>query len=198
MAVFNYLSDHWVELIGFVFGIVYVVLIIREHAWGWVAGSINVMIYIVVFYQSGLYGMSLLQVFYLLVSIYGFLLWRGHLPSKNQNRIEKIRNMPVNIGWLLTLSVFAASLLAGYMLSITDSPVPRIDGLTTVLGLAATWMTARKYIENWLVWIINDLICVVIYAYLGLYLTTALYFVFLVMAVVGYVAWRKKMELQKG
>jgi len=197
MGVVNYLSDHLIELTGFLFGVIYVVLVIREHYLCWVAGSINVIIYIVVFYQNSLYGMSLLQLFYLFMSIYGFLLWRGLYKPPGGTGAQQIRNIPVKLGWIVAAMVFIAAIVTGYLLSYTDSTIPRIDGATTILGLAATWMTARKFIENWLVWIVNDLVCVLVYLWIGLYLTAALYLVFFVMAIVGYLAWRKRIDPAK-
>jgi nicotinamide mononucleotide transporter len=197
MDVAEYFLENYIELTGFLFGVIYVILVIREHYLCWVAGSINVVIYIVVFFHNNLYGMSLLQVFYLIMSVYGFLLWRGVLETKGKrNSGQVISNMPWKTWLFIMILLMLTVLLTGYLLSFTDSEIPWLDSLITMMGLAATWMTARKYIESWWVWIVNDLICVFVYLYLELYLTAALYAVFFVMAIVGYFAWRKRMQTE--
>lgn len=190
MILFDYISENYIELLGFMAGIAYVVLAIREHYWCWVFGIINVGIYIFVFFQGKLYGMMSLQVIYLGMSVYGLIRWRG-LSADSGTNILKIPNKTFVISML---SMVVLMLLSVWILKFTDNTSPWMDGGITAMGLVATWMTARKYLENWLVWIVNDAICVVFYFYSGLYLTTVLYAVFMVMAVVGYREWKRKLE----
>jgi nicotinamide mononucleotide transporter len=189
--ILQYCTDNYIELLASLFGVIYVILAIRENIWCWIAGIINVSLYIFVFWQSRIYGMMGLQTIYLFMSVYGLVLWAGLIRKKNSRGDLPVTLTPRKTGWiLLTFTIFAA-LLAGYLLSFTDNLIPYMDGLTSALGLVATWMTARKYLENWLVWIVNDVICVALYAYMGLWLTMGLYLIFAIMAVVGYYTWRK-------
>jgi nicotinamide mononucleotide transporter len=190
MTFIAYLSENYIELLGFLFGIVYVVLAIRENYWCWLFGMVNVAMYIVVFLQGKLYGMMSLQVIYLGMSVYGLIRWRGKTGDAG-GRVQKI---PTRTLLISLLSILFLTLLSVWILRFTDNSSPWMDGLITAMGLVATWMTARKYLENWLVWIVNDAICVGFYLYAGLYLTTVLYAIFLTMAVVGYIEWKRKME----
>lgn len=214
MTILDYLSANMIEFLGFLFGVIYVILAIRENFWCWIAGLVNVVMYIIVFYEQSLYGMMGLQVIYLFMSFYGLFLWsglnkliklKGIFPGiknpevvsdeagrKNIKEVPQITRMPAGYLWFVAGSIVVCTLIAGYFLTFTDNEIPWMDGLITAMGLAATWMTARKYIENWLVWIVNDLICVFLYFYLGLYLTAAFYIILFTMAIVGYFEWKKK------
>jgi nicotinamide mononucleotide transporter len=190
----QYLTSNWVELLGFAFGILYVILIIRENVWGWVAGIANVGLYIVIFFGNRIYGAGILQCIYLAMSMYGLYSWLGRGKKSDQKKTPSISRTPI-YRWLpILLFIFAGSISGGILLSYSDNPVPYWDGITTALGLAATWMTARKYLENWLVWIVNDIICTLVYASQLMYLTTILYLVLATMAVVGYLQWRKSLK----
>ncbi len=198
MAILDYLSDNIIEFLGFLFGVIYVILAIKENFWCWIAGIVNVVMYIIVFYERSLYGMMGLQVVYLFMSIYGLLLWSGvYHPEKSKNKKPQIIHITTSWIWILSFSVITATFLTGFLLTYTDNEIPWTDGLITSIGLAATWMTARKYIENWLVWIGNDMLCIFIYLYLGLYLTMAFYIILFIMAIVGYIEWKKKMTTEK-
>jgi nicotinamide mononucleotide transporter len=82
------------------------------------------------------------------------------------------------------------------LLHLTDSPVPYLDAVSTSLSIVATWMLARKILENWLLWIVADLISTGLYIYKGLWPTTVLFLVYTVLAVVGYFQWKRSLEVQ--
>jgi nicotinamide mononucleotide transporter len=169
------------------------VLATRQNVWCWTAGIVNVLMYIVVFYRSGLYGDSALQVFYLFMSFYGLFLW----VRKNDDKSGAVSiSTTSSVKWIqLSFLTLFSTLLFGYTLdNFTDSSIPYWDGLTTALGLFATWMTARKLIENWLVWIFTDLLCTGIYFYKELYTTMVFYFILAILAVNGYYQWKKQMQ----
>jgi nicotinamide mononucleotide transporter len=190
-TVFNYLIGNLIEILGFLFGIVYVILAIRENFWCWMAGIVNVLMYIIVFYQSAVYGMMGLQVIYLFMSVYGLVLWSGWLQKKSVKEHRPIVRIEPRHWWIYLALIAVLAMTIGWFLNFTDNTIPWMDGLTTSMGLVATWMTAKKYIESWLVWIVSDLICVGLYAYIGLTLTMVFYIVLFAMAIVGYFQWRK-------
>lgn len=196
-TVINYLIGNSIEILGFLFGIIYVILAIRENFWCWMAGIVNVLMYIIVFYNSAVYGMMGLQIIYLVMSVYGLVVWSGWLKKKGEKAQPPVVTTPITQRWKLIVVVAGLALTIGWVLSFSDNTIPWMDGLTTSLGLAATWMTARKYIESWLVWIVSDLICVGLYAYIGLPLTMVFYIVLFAMAIVGYLQWRKSMNTIK-
>jgi len=190
--VIAWLSDNYIELLASVLGILYVILAIRQNIWCWMAGIINVALYIFIFLNARLYGDMALQVFYLLMSIYGWYSWKFG-KSKNKE-VLVVTRLTQNFTFLLLVILTILSVGFGYLLSFTNSDIPYWDGLTTALGLIATWMIARKIIENWLVWIFTDLLCVGIYYYKELYPTAIFYLIMAILAVVAYYKWKKDMR----
>ncbi len=188
-----YILSHYIELLGFFFGVIYVIMAIRENPWCWIAGIVNVGMYMVVFYQSRLYGAAVLQVIYLAMSVYGLLFWMG-IGSKKEKHVPAITHTPPRLWLLLIILMALGSAVLGILLSYTDNSIPYWDGITTAMGLTATWMAARKYLQNWMLWIVNDILCTIIYGSQGLYLTMALYLFLGIMAIVGYLQWRRKLQ----
>ena len=180
------------ELAGVVFGILYVLLAIRERVWCWPAGLANALLFLVVFFHARLYGASFLQGVYLLLSIYGWRQWlRG---GKDGGRLAVSRTPAA---WAVGLGAAVVVASAGFGIYLryrTDAALPFTDAATTATSLAAQWMTTRKWLESWLVWIAVDLVYVVMYVSQALYPTAGLYLVFLVLAGFGYGEWRKAMR----
>ena len=177
-----------VEVAGAVFGVAYVVLAIRENAWCWPAGLANAGLYLAVFFHARLYGAAALQAVYLVLSCYGWWLW---LRGGEQHGRLRVSRTPVR--WAIALSALALAATAGlglYLERRTDAALPFPDAATTAASLAAQWMTTRKWVESWLVWIAVDAAYVAIYLSQALYPTAGLYVVFLVMAVLGFREWR--------
>lgn len=195
-AVSAYLVANQIEIWGFLFGIAYVVLATRQSVWCWPAGIVNVIMYILVFWRSGLYGDSALQVFYLGMSFYGLYLWLR--PKSSTGGTLQITTTTATRLGVLGLLTLASTALFGYILdNYTDSTIPYLDGFTTALGLFATWMTARKLLENWLVWIFTNLLCTGIYFYKELYTTMVFYFILTVLAINGYYQWKRQWKQQQ-
>ncbi len=171
-----------------VFGLTYVLLAIRESAWCWPAGIVNVLLYAAVFTQARLYGVAGLQLVYLGFSIYGWHLWRHGGEGRGRLRVSRT---PPRWAWGLAAGSALGTLgLGSFFAWHTDDALPFLDGGTTAVSLAAQWMTTRKWLENWLAWIAVDAVSVGMYTSQRLYGTAGLYLAFLVMAVLGYREWR--------
>lgn len=180
------------EIAGVVCGALGVWLTIRQHVWCWPVGILNVTLFIVVFLHARLYGAMALQVVYLALSIYGWYAWLHGASGDGRLRVS---NTPRRwLGGLLILATVAGVALAILLRSRTDEALPFWDAGTTTFSLAAQWMTTRKWLENWIVWIVVDVVYVGMYASQGLYPTAGLYAVFVVMAVLGYLEWRRSMR----
>lgn len=182
---------NYFELLASIFGITYVILATQQNIWCWMAGIINVTLYIFIFFNARLYGDMGLQIFYLVLSIYGWYSWKFG-KSKNKKELV-ITKLSINTGLILLAISAVFSICFGYLISYTNSDVPYWDGITTALGLVATWMTARKILENWLVWIFTDLLCVGIYFYKELHPTSVFYLIMTILAVISYFKWKKDM-----
>lgn len=174
------------------FGLVYVVLAIRESAWCWPAGIANAALFLVAYTQARLYGGAGLQVVYLVVSFYGWYAWLH--GGEDHGRLPVSRSPVLWLG-LLAAAGAAATLGFGLFLKYrTDAALPFPDAATTSFSLVAQWMATRKWLENWIVWIVVDAAYVVVCLSQRLYPMSALYAVFLVLAVLGYREWRASYE----
>jgi nicotinamide mononucleotide transporter len=187
----QYLAQNKLEVFAVILSIAGVWLTAKEKIITWPVGIISCAVYAYIFFNDALYGDSSLQVFYVLISFYGWYEW--------MYGGEKDDTLHVSAASLKTLAVLLilcipGTLLIRMLLSLTNSNTPYLDSITTALSLAATWMMAKKLIENWLVWILTDLIYVGLYVIKHLYLTSLLYFIFTLLAVYGYYVWKKQMK----
>ena len=151
----------------------------------------NVVLYAIVFYEAKLYADMGLQVVYVALSVYGWYEWLH--GGENRTELHVTRTGP-RLGALLALIAVAGSVLLGTLLHrATDASLPFMDSALSSTSLVAQWMMTRKKLENWLVWSAVDVLYIGMFIYKGLYLTSALYAVFLALAVRGYVEWRRSM-----
>jgi nicotinamide mononucleotide transporter len=193
-SITEWLLSNRIELLGAILGILYVVLSIRQNIFTWPTGLLTSALYIVVFFKSALYASMALQVYYVFISIYGWYFWlRGkNTNNKSQATVQNIsRKLLVRIG-IVTILIYGFILFI--LINFSDSDVPFMDSLTTSLSITATWMLARKYIENWLIWIFVDIVSSGLYIYKNLWPTVILFSVYTVMAFIGYVEWKKDLK----
>ncbi|KPI22902.1 nicotinamide mononucleotide transporter PnuC [Actinobacteria bacterium OV450] len=183
----------WTEILGFVTGALCVWLVARQHVANWPIGIANNVFFIVLFVRSGLYADAGLQIVFVALAAFGWWTWTHGggpgsaqaLPVRRTTRTE----------WAALGAAGAAGVLGLTLLlsRVTDSTVPFWDALTTGLSLMATYGQCRKLLESWWLWIAADLVYIPLYAYKGLYLTSALYAGFLALCVVGLLGWRRTM-----
>jgi len=179
------------ECIGFVFGIIGVWLTIRQNILCFPAGIVNVGIYSFIFFDSRMYANALLQLVYLALLIYGWIHWKSRTASAQ----FPVTTAGRSLSFILLIIGVTTSILLGYLMKeTTDAPLPYWDATTTSMSLIAQWMVARKKIENWLLWVAADVIYVGMYIAQSLYLTAVLYFIFLILAIKGYIEWRKALN----
>ncbi len=178
-----------VEIVAVAFGLVSVWLSAREHIAAWPTAIVNVGIFFFLFWDARLYADSVLQLFYLGLSIYGWWAWLHGGAQKSALRVSRAgrRVFAIGVPLVLTSGVVLGTLLD----RLTDSPVPYLDAMLTSTSLFAQWMMTRKMLENWIVWIIADIIYVPMFVSRGLPFTAIQYAVFLVLACLGYVNWRR-------
>ncbi len=189
----NWLTDHYIEIFGAVAGIVFVVLEIRQNVLLWPVGIITSAVYIWVFLTSKFYADMALQVYYLVVSFYGWYVWIKGGEKSDLPLPVTLTGRRIGI-WLSLISV-VLFLAIWYVLKYhTDSPVPVGDAFTTALSVVATWMLARKLLEHWYLWIIVNIVSLALYIYKGLYPTSVLFAVYLVMAFAGLISWKRSMD----
>lgn len=177
------------EVLGFLTGAICVYLNTRQNVLGWFFGIINAVLYAAVFWQVRLYADMGLQGYYFLTSIYGWWMWKF---GGNSHDGVRVTHTPAKLYPLFFVIFIAATLSWGFLLGkFTNGTLTYADSALTIASLIAQWMMARKYLENWIIWIVADACYVGMYFYKDLHLTAILYFVFLILAVMGYVQWKR-------
>ena len=176
------------EVLGVLFGIVSVYLTVRENIWCWPTGLVNVGLFIIVFFQAKLYADMGLQVLYVVLCLYGWYAWLHGGPGRGRLAVSRTP-APALMGLLAAGLAFAIP-LGVFLRRATDASLPFVDASTSSFSVVAQAMQTKKWIENWWVWIVVDVVYVGMYVYKGLFLTAGLYTLFLVLAVMGLVQWR--------
>ena len=186
------------ELFGTVIGIIYLWLEYRASIYLWIAGIIMPAIYIFIYYDAGLYADCGINIYYLLIALYGWIAWKSgfRLWGKNEKSGElPISHTPKYIWPRIATAYIAAQLFITWILiEYTDSTVPIADSFTTALSIVGMWMLARKYIEQWWVWCIVDVASSALYIHKELYFTATLYAFYAIIAIFGYRKWKKMMQ----
>jgi len=175
------------ESVAVLFGIVSVWLSTREHLLSWPTAIVNVSLYFLVFREARLYADMGLQVVYLILSLYGWYEWRFGGAERTELPVTRATRRHA---WTLgALGLVGAIGLGTLLARTTDAALPYLDSALAVTSLCAQWMMTRKLVENWLVWVVADVVYVGMFAAKGLWLTAGLYAVFLGLAVSGYRTW---------
>lgn len=207
------LATSFVEWVAVASSIAYVILAAQNKILCWLFAFISSALYVYICFSANLYLESVLQLFYVIMAVVGYLFWnrsKKAAPSigdgilDNPNKIV-LETKPGIVKWPakyhainLALSTSMAFLL-GYLFSVyTDQASPYIDASTTVFSLVATFMVTKKVLENWIYWIIIDAVSVYLYFSRELHLTAVLFLVFTVLAIVGYISWKKSLTTQEG
>ena len=164
----------------------YLVLVIRQNILCWAAALISVLLSLILFYEVSLYMESALQVFYAGMAVYGWQQWRR---GGADNKGVSIRTWPLRVHALALVLIAALSAAFGWFLSGTDAAFPYLDSFTTVAAVIATFMVAKKVLENWIYWFIIDSVSVYLYAARDLPLYAALFVFYLVLIVIGFRQW---------
>jgi nicotinamide mononucleotide transporter len=188
-ACLQYFYRNGLESIAFIISVLGVWLTIKEKTINWPIGIIACLLYTFIFFKEILYADASLQVVYIILGIYGWYEW---LHGGEKNEPLKITSASGRTLLILALITLPSGLVLGKILSCyTTSNVPYLDALLTAFSLAATWLAAKKLLENWLLWVFTDLGYVILYIVKHLYLTSVLYFIFTILAIYGHFAWKK-------
>ncbi|MDI6832343.1 MAG: nicotinamide riboside transporter PnuC [Bacteroidales bacterium] len=186
---------HWIEIIAATLGIIAIYFQIKVKPFYWVISLVVSSMYIIIYFSAKLYADMSMQFYYVVMSIYGLYVWLSGNNNKDKKTIpiSKIKDLK---SWLLIAFISALSFfIIGFILKkFTDSNVPWWDSFTTSLSFVATWMLARKKIENWLIWIVVDATSVALYIYKQLYPTTILFIILTLLAIVGYFQWKRELR----
>ena len=191
--IFDFLQANWFEIFAAILAIAYLILAMLEDIRCWVAWIISSLMYFFVMYSANLYMEALLQIFYIFIGLYGLYQWRYKSDLNTGLKITtwSVKNHLMVIGILVLLT-----LISGYVLTIyTAAASPFIDAFTTWGAIAASYLVAKKILENWFYWFVIDFVSVFLFISRELYPTALLFVVYLVLVVFGYSAWKKSWQL---
>jgi len=178
-----------IEIIAAIAGLVCVWLTVKQNIWCWPIGLVQVGLYIYIFTSVKLYSDALLQIFFIVTSLYGWYMWLYGGKNKTELKVSVIGKK--FILWVaLILAVFP--IFGFIMAKFLGASAPYPDAFTTVASIVATYLMAKKRLESWILWISVDVIAIGVYIYKDLYITSGLYAVFLCLAITGYIKWRKE------
>ncbi|HEX2590605.1 MAG TPA: nicotinamide riboside transporter PnuC [Rhizomicrobium sp.] len=183
-----------IEFAAAALGVINIWLIMRRSIWNYAFGIPMVLLYMWIFFQAKLYSDALLQIYFLGMQGYGVWNWLQGRSDDGLVVVETMTNEERAIWGGVTLG---AALVIGFLFShFTDAALPWVDAPIAAMSIVAQYLMSIRKIENWLLWIAVDFIAVGIYPVRGLYLTTALYFLFLVLSIIGLIEWNKQLNAQ--
>ena len=182
------IKNNFIELSAVIFSIIYVLLAAKKNINCWYAAIVSVLLYFFICIDAKLYAESGLQLFYLIMAFFGLYNWNKKHEKKIISINAKIHLTLIIIGSLLTF-------LLGYYLTIyTSANSPLLDSFTTIFSIISTYMVAKKILENWIYWIIIDIVSIQLYISRDLYLTSLLFLLYTIIAIYGYFSWSKRLN----
>ena len=184
------------QIVGIALGLLYLWLEYKANIWLWVVGMLMPCVHCVLYYKSGLYADCAMQAYYIAAGLYGLAVWL--LGHKRTEKPLKIDHTPLRLALPLVV-IYGVLHAAIYFVLVrfTDSSVPFWDAMTTAMSMVAMWLLSRKYIEQWLVWLVVDAITVGLYFYKGIPFTAGLYTLYTALAVVGYLRWKREIAVKQ-
>ena len=191
----NFIVQNWLESTAVIFAILYLILAVKQNILCWIAGIISSVLYFFIMQKAGLYMEAYLQVFYVVMGIYGWSQWsasNASNPSFIVNTWSKYQHM-ITISIILVLSLLSGFLLERY----TDAALPFLDALVSWGAVVATYMVAKKLLENWIYWFVIDATSIFLFIERDLWLSAVLFATYLVIIFFGYQSWNKVRGGQK-
>jgi nicotinamide mononucleotide transporter len=183
-----------IEVIAVLLGITYVVLATRQIIWCWPCAIVSTALFTWVFFGQNLYQQAVLQIFYVGLGFYGWHQWHS---GGQQGTALEVSNWPARRHALVLALIVGLTAITGWLeAKYTASTSPYLDAFTTWGSVAASWMMARKVLENWVYWFVVDILIVVLMLREGLPASSVLYAVYVVMAIVGFIGWRRSQVRQ--
>lgn len=193
----EFLSGHWLDILTTVLGLIYIWLEYRASIALWVVGVIMPALDVWLYWSHGLYGDAGMAVYYTLAAVYGFYIWKFKKTRKLKQSLPIIR-LPRR-KYLPVLLFFLLAWGATYLILVkwTNSTVPLLDSFTNALSFVGLWALARKYLEQWLFWIVVDVVCCFLYIQKGIPFKAGLYGLYVIIAIAGYYKWKQMLKVTK-
>ena len=190
--IFNYILLNWIEITAVFLAILYLVLAVKQNILCWICGIISSILYFFIMRSAGLYMEAYLQIFYVFMGFYGWSQWQK-APKNNVN--FEVNTWSQSQHFLALSIILTLSFLSGTLLrNFTDAALPFLDALVTWGAVAATYMVAKKLLENWIYWLVIDSISILLFISRDLWLTAFLFCIYIVIIIFGYRLWSKTLK----
>jgi nicotinamide mononucleotide transporter len=188
----------WLELTAVIFAMAYLLLAVRENIWCWFFALLSTAIYTVLFWDVSLLMESALNVYYMAMAVYGWYQWTGGgARGDSQSHALAVQSMSGRQHIMVISAIAVLCLVSGYLLTEHSGAAwPYVDSFTTWSSVITTYLVARKYLQNWLYWVVIDTVSIPLYIDRGLHLTALLFVAYVVIAVIGYFKWRDHMSAE--
>lgn len=191
-----------VEIIGAIIGLLYLLAEVKAKNVVWLLGILMPVFYCYIYFTSGLFANAGINIYYICASVYGLLEWKGIIAAKSQpspSKEAQPSSQPSSIKcfprkWIVPLIavIGIATCVLTMLLSLLDeSHQPLLDGFTAAMNIVGMWMLAKKYYQEWIIWIVVDPFTIVLCALSGLWPTAIMYCIYLVVSIIGYKKWKQ-------
>lgn len=188
--------DIILEIIAVVLGFLYLIFLIKEQKICWFFGIAGSVVSVYLFYRTQLYSEAILYVYYVVIGVYGYLLWNNKIDKNGELKVEGFK--PKRIIYAIFIGLIFAYILGIFFKTYTDASAPYLDAFTTSFSFIASYLEAKKYLSSWLFWIVINALTIVLYYNKDLNIYTGLTLVYLIFSFIGYLKWKKSMNLQLG
>lgn len=183
------------ESIAALLGVAYIILAAKESKWCWPFAFANTLIYTVLFWEGQLPMQALLNLYYMGMAIYGYILWCKHVDNESDVLITSWSYSKQVL--FLVVGVILSLVTAYFLEKTATSQSPYLDASVTIFSIMNTWLLARKVLQNWMYWVIIDSAAIMLYIQTGYYATAALFVLYTILALVGAINWQKRFNQQK-
>ena len=190
----EFFSGHWLDILTTVLGLIYIWLEYRASIALWVVGIIMPALDIYLYWSHGLYGDAGMACYYTLAAFYGFTVWKFKKTKKLKLPLPIIHMPKSKYPPAIVFFLLAWGATYYVLITWTNSTVPVLDSFTNALSFVGLWALARKYLEQWLFWMVVDLVCTILYVQKGIPFKAMLYGLYVVIAVMGYYKWKGMMK----
>ena len=192
-----FISEHWLDILTTVLGLIYIWLEYRVSIALWVVGIIMPALDTWLYWSHGLYGDAGMAVYYTLAAVYGFYVWKFKKTRKLKQSLPIIHLPRRQYLPAFLFFLFAWGAIYYVLVNWTNSTVPLLDSFTNALSFVGLWALARKYLEQWLFWIVVDVVCCYLYIQKDIPFKAILYGLYVVIAIAGYYKWKKMAKITK-
>lgn len=192
-----FLAEHWLDIVTTVLGLIYIALEYRASIALWIVGIVMPAMDVWLYWSHGLYGDAGMAVYYTLAAVYGYAVWKfGRKHGTTDAAPMPITHFRRHLIVPTLLCFIVAWALTYYVLAtFTNSTIPMLDAFTNAMSFVGLWALARKYIEQWVFWIVVDVISCYLYIVKGIPFKAGLYGLYVVIAVMGYFKWQRMMRM---